>query len=493
MRSTGDKTVQRFSIHRRTGRSGMATGSTILGAVLWCAVIISLVLIFSRDSADQPDPATAPETEETAQSNPQESAPPDSSNGTRTPSVTLSFPAQAVPEFQLEECMGGEFGLEDLRGRPWVAGFIFTRCITTCPQITRAMKELHDRVEDKNPDAMFVTMTVDSKFDDAEILQRYSETFQPDRDRWKFLTGDMESMHELIVDGFGIYVKENIGEARRPGMEVAHSNRVVLVNADGIPVGTFLGTSPEDMAKLAAILTGRKPFPEPGPPIRFSSPDLGDQGIEIQLVPAMNDDDNEGQAEDQDAEKASSEEEESAADESTTDETATGVSDSPDGLTPAERTARIDRLLPDWARALPTANAVLNTTSTILLTLGWLAIRSGRRETHRSCMIAAFVVSIAFLGCYLTSHWALDHYASERGRPFTGGDTARIAYYVILVPHVLLAATVPFLAIRVFQHAAAERWPQHRRLARVAFPVWMYVSVTGVMIYGMLYHWPQTA
>jgi uncharacterized membrane protein YozB (DUF420 family) len=65
-------------------------------------------------------------------------------------------------------------------------------------------------------------------------------------------------------------------------------------------------------------------------------------------------------------------------------------------------------------------------------------------------------------------------------------------YYVILWPHVVLAATVPFFAVRVFQHAAAERWDNHRRLARVAFPVWMYVSVTGVAIYGMLYHWPSS-
>lgn len=480
----------------------MATGPTILGAVLWCVVIISLVLIWNRDStkptaANVPTASTA--VPESAAADESEQAAP-AGSGT-VPAVTLSFPAQEIPEFELEECMGGEFGLQDLQGRPWVAGFVFTRCITTCPMITKAMKDLHDRVKDKNPEVMFVTMTVDSEFDTAEILQRYSETFQPDRDRWKFLTGNMESMHQLIVDGFGIYVKENIGSARRPGMEVAHSNRVVLVNADGLPVGTFLGTAPEDMARLAAILTGRKPFPEPGPPIQFSTPDGGAQGIEFQLVPSSADEATEQESDDREPDAGGNEE--SADDESADGQSADGESDDPAAagasadststLTPAQRASRIDRLLPDWARALPTANAMLNSTSTLLLSLGWVAIRRGKQDLHRSCMIAAFVVSIAFLGCYLTSHWALSHYASERGRPFAGGDTAKLIYYTVLVPHIALAATVPVLAIRVFQHAAAERWPQHRRLARVAFPIWMYVSVTGVMIYGMLYHWPQSA
>ena len=315
------------------------------------------------------------------------------------------------------------------------------------------MKKLHDRVGRASADVMFVTMTVDSAYDTAEILQRYSETYSPDRDRWKFLTGDMAAMHALIVNGFGIYVKENLGDDRRAGFEVAHSNRVVLVNEDGIPVGTWLGTVEGDMADLAKVLTGRKPFPEPGSAVEMTDEDGNPaDGIELQAVPLNSD------------EKATTDEQ--SADEDVS------------ALTVPQRLSRMDRLLPAWVKRLPTVNALLNLTSTLLLSFGWIAIKSGHRVAHRNAMIA-FLVSVVFLLCYLTSHWALGKYTGERGRPFSGGTVASWVYYIVLVPHIILAATVPFFAVRVFQHAFAERWDQHRRLARIAFPVWMYVSMCG--------------
>ena len=125
-----------------------------------------------------------------------------------------------------------------------------------------------------------------------------------------------------------------------------------------------------------------------------------------------------------------------------------------------------------------------------MLLFGYFAIRNGRRETHRKLMISAFAVSILFLLSYLTYHWALGHYTGEHGKRFSGEGAAAIIYQLILWPHIALAALVPFLAIRTFAHAFAERWDAHRRLAKITFPIWMYVSVTGVVIYGMLYHWP---
>ncbi|MEO2036150.1 MAG: DUF420 domain-containing protein [Planctomycetaceae bacterium] len=458
----------------------MTARSAIVGAVMWCVVIIAAVLVWNQPR-DVDDDGSAPSN------NPDDTTTSSVVERRQDDRTAPTLPAQQIPDFTFEECMGEDFGLVDLKGKPWVVSFIFTRCITTCPQITLAMKNLHDRIAEQNPDVMFVTMTVDSDHDTAAILERYSETFQPDRDRWKFLTGDLAAMHDLIVNGFGVYVKENIGDARRPGMEVAHSNRVVLVDPDGFPAGKFLGTKPEDMADLARILSGRKPFPDPLPRLQFSVSGADAAGVEVQLVPAETSDD---QPEDADASEtrapAATGQETDAAGASTSE-----MQHEPE-LSTALRLAKIDRLLPDWAKALPTANAILNSTSTVLLGLGWLAIRRGHRNTHRNFMISAFVVSTAFLGCYLTSHYALGAYAGERGRPFAGGAVARTVYYVILWPHVVLAATVPFFAVRVFQHAAAERWDNHRRLARVAFPVWMYVSVTGVAIYGMLYHWPSS-
>ena len=378
--------------------------------------------------------------------------------------------------------MGGEFGLTNLPGKPWVVSFIFTRCITTCPQITLSMKTLHDRVIEKNPDVMFVTVTVDPDYDNETILRRYSETFSPNRERWKFLTGETEKVQDIIVNGFGIFIKENIGDARRPGMEVAHSNRVLLVNREGFPTGKFLGTNQDDISELAGILLGRKPFPSPSPPLQFSS---SSGPVDVQFLPA-----------DSSTQQAGNNPTSRKSKDTTAATSGTNVS-SPedrshsDNLITSLRLANIDRRLPRWAKKLPVANALLNSTAAVLLTLGWLAIRNGHREMHRNLMISAFVVSVVFLGCYLTSHWALKHYTGERGRPFMGSSTSRTVYYFILWPHVVLASTVPVFAIRIFQHAAAERWDRHRALARVALPIWMYVSVTGVIIYGMLYHWPN--
>lgn len=133
---------------------------------------------------------------------------------------------------------------------------------------------------------------------------------------------------------------------------------------------------------------------------------------------------------------------------------------------------------------LATLNAVLNSASTLLLIIGWVAILRGRWRAHRFAMIAAFATSAIFLCSYLVYH------ALEGSRRYAGPDSLRLPYYAILLSHVVLAAAVPLLALRMFFLAWKGRWQDHRRLGRVAMPVWLYVSVTGVLIYLMLYHLP---
>jgi len=480
--------------HRRTEfvRKGMSSRAAVVGAVLWCAVIISVVLSWDPKPAKQENPIPTEESDRLAAARPDplrssdqatqaiedNSSDEDDDNQSTAGTITLRLSAPEIPDFALLDSEGGEFGLSDLNGRPWVASFIFTRCALTCPQITLAMKKLHDRVKDQNPDVMFVSFTVDSDYDTIEIMHRYSETFQPDRERWRFLTGDMQEMHDLIINGIGLYVKENIGELRRPGMEVAHSNQVVLVNEQAKPVGKYLGTNDAEMAELAQVLTGRKPFPKPTGPAQILRPGDGPEGVEIEIVPVNSDDEtNSPPATPND------------------DANESGPTQEKQSLTisRAGRVARIEKLLPKWAQRLPTVNAVLNSTATILLAAGFIAIRRHQVDAHRNFMLSAFVISIGFLGCYLTSHWAMGHYTGERGRPFLGEGSAVAIYRLILWPHIVLAATVPFLSVRVIMHAFAERREQHRRLARITFPIWMYVSVTGVVIYGMLYHWPGSS
>jgi uncharacterized membrane protein YozB (DUF420 family) len=139
----------------------------------------------------------------------------------------------------------------------------------------------------------------------------------------------------------------------------------------------------------------------------------------------------------------------------------------------------IDALLA--AHPLATTNAVLNTIATILLVAGWVFIRQGKWRAHRAAMVAAFAVSAVFLVCYLTYHYLVGHV------PFRGQGPIRTVYFAILISHILLAVTVPVLAIWMFVLAFRGRFDAHRRLGRIALPIWLYVSVTGVVIYLMLY------
>jgi uncharacterized membrane protein YozB (DUF420 family) len=133
---------------------------------------------------------------------------------------------------------------------------------------------------------------------------------------------------------------------------------------------------------------------------------------------------------------------------------------------------------------LATLNALLNSVATVLLIVGWIAIARGYWRAHRAAMVVAFATSALFLVSYLAYH------ALEGSRRYAGPDSLRLPYYGILLTHVLLAAAVPLLALRMFFLAWKGRWQDHRRLGRLTMPIWLYVSVTGVLIYLLLYHVP---
>ncbi|MEO2013345.1 MAG: DUF420 domain-containing protein [Fuerstiella sp.] len=464
-------------------RRGFSKLTLVVGSFLWAGVIASLVAVSQNSSSSGTE-----NTEESVNKAPiNGTASTLIKPGEQQASVRIGFPAKTLPDFNLQECMGGNLGLKDLKGTRWVASFVFTRCTSTCPMITKAVMDLHNdkRVAEKAVDVTFVSFTVDPNFDDVDILKTYSEIWSPDRERWKFLTGSQQHIYELIVKGFGLYVKENLGDSRRPGFEVAHSNRVVLVNEDGIPVGTFLGTRPEDMIKLRRILTGRDEFPQSGPTsgLSFSTSDGNPLQIQFELQPA----DGAKSEETPSVEEPDSGSIPPSIDEQDGDSTAV-TSDSA-----AAHNAKIDQRLPAWAKRLPPLNASLNTLAAILLICGLIAIRNRKEQVHRNFMVSAFLTSAVFLACYLTYHYALGKYTGEHGKRFPGQGIASVVYQLILWPHIVLAACVPVLAIRVFQHAFADRRAAHRKLAKITFPIWMFVSVTGVIIYGMLYHWPMAA
>jgi putative membrane protein len=131
---------------------------------------------------------------------------------------------------------------------------------------------------------------------------------------------------------------------------------------------------------------------------------------------------------------------------------------------------------------LPPVNATLNATSAVLAVLGFRAIRAGQRERHRTLMLAAFGASLLFLAGYLT------RIALTGTHAFPGSGPLRIFYLVLLASHTLLAAAAGPMILRTLFLAYRARFRDHRRLARVTLPVWLYVSVTGVAVYVVLYH-----
>jgi uncharacterized membrane protein YozB (DUF420 family) len=130
---------------------------------------------------------------------------------------------------------------------------------------------------------------------------------------------------------------------------------------------------------------------------------------------------------------------------------------------------------------LPAVNATLNAISTVFLAAGWTFIRRRQITRHRACMIAAFATSALFLTSYLVYH------ANVGSVPFRGLGTVRLLYFAILTTHIILAALILPLALITLSRALTRRFDRHRTIARWTLPIWLYVSITGVVIYLMLY------
>ncbi len=134
------------------------------------------------------------------------------------------------------------------------------------------------------------------------------------------------------------------------------------------------------------------------------------------------------------------------------------------------------------ADVLPHANAVMNATSTLALVAGFVAIRAKRIQLHRACMLMAVGASAVFLAGYLT------RFALTGTHRFPDAGAVKVVYLAILFSHMVLAIAVVPIVFRLLFLASRARYAEHRKLARYGYPVWLYVSITGVVVYGMLYH-----
>jgi protein SCO1/2/putative membrane protein len=343
------------------------------------------------------------------------------------------WPAEGIEDFTLTECHGQTVTKADLLGKPWLACFIFTHCLGPCPLVSEQMEILQDRL--KGLDIRLVSITVDPDRDTPDVLKAYAERHHADPERWWFLTGDKAEIFRLIRRSFRMIVAEEPNP--EPGFEIMHSITIMHVSAEGRVLAQYNARNNVDMARLRRVLLG--------------AADANDSKL---------------------IEKADEEEREREAEQRRLQAEAEG------------------RAAPAWVLRLPTVNAALNGLATVLLLAGFGLIKSGRSEAHKTVMLSAFVTSILFLGFYLLYHFALWHFTGESSRKFTGTGAIRPVYLTILVTHVLLAMSVPVLAGITIYRGLTAQWERHKRIARITFPIWLYVSVTGVIIYGMLYHWP---
>lgn len=134
---------------------------------------------------------------------------------------------------------------------------------------------------------------------------------------------------------------------------------------------------------------------------------------------------------------------------------------------------------------LPLVNASLNALSTVFISAGWYLVRRGRWRQHVVCMVIALITSTLFLASYLTYHYARGGQATQ----FSGTGWIRPVYFTILITHILLAFAIVPMVVATLVPAIRRRWTKHARVGRWTMPVWLYVSVTGVIVYLMLYQW----
>lgn len=141
---------------------------------------------------------------------------------------------------------------------------------------------------------------------------------------------------------------------------------------------------------------------------------------------------------------------------------------------------------------MPHLNASLNGLACVLLVIGRIQIKKQRIDLHKKYMISAAVTSGLFLVCYVIHYVWRTGIAGESHTPYHGTGWVKGFYYLLLLSHVVLAMTVPLIAVRLILLGFAQRYETHKRVARIGFPIWMYVSVTGILIYLMLYWFNPT-
>jgi uncharacterized membrane protein YozB (DUF420 family)/cytochrome oxidase Cu insertion factor (SCO1/SenC/PrrC family) len=375
----------------------------------------------------------------------------------QSPSYRADDELGTVDDFALTERNGQTIHRDDLKGKVWVASFIFTCCNQACPQITAEMARLQSELAEEK-DVLLVSFSVNPSGDDPKTLRAYADSYQADAARWLFLTGDEGRIYHLIRESFHLAVNQNEGAERTPGNEVMHSRKVVLVDREGGIRGYFEATQPVEMVQLRQQLA-----------LMVSSQWVR-QRFRLEEQKNCHD------------EQAASSETASA--NKLVLLNRQGQRYGSFAATDASTIPQLKQKIAIMVSPLPTLNAALNGTSALLLVAGFAAIRLRKVAVHKALMLAALAVSAVFLASYLYYHLAVCHGEPTR---FLGGGTARVVYFAILLSHTLLAAAAAPLALFTAYQGLRNRLERHVRIARWTLPIWLYVSLTGVVVYWMLY------
>jgi protein SCO1/2/putative membrane protein len=376
------------------------------------------------------------------------------------------WPEEGIEDFSLTEAHGQTVTKADLLGKPWLACFIFTRCLGPCPLVSEQMEILQNRLKDL--DVRLVSITVDPDRDTPDDLLAYAKKYHADPDRWWFLTGDKAEIFRLIRGSFKMIVADEPDP--KPGFEIMHSITIMHVNAEGRVMGQYNARNDVDMARLRRVLLGKS--------------DAADKT----LIDKADREEEEYAAEQERlrAQALREDAEEEAAATKTAPPAARGIRKDSPSMTYGQE--GIDP--PAWVYRLPAVNASLNGLATVLLVTGWVLVKRRKLKAHEYTMLASFLTSTLFLFVYLVYHGSLWYFTGEGNRKFAGSGAIKVLYLTILFTHIILAAAVPVLAGMTIWRAVTAQWERHKSLARITFPIWLYVSVTGVIIYFMLYHWP---
>jgi protein SCO1/2/putative membrane protein len=350
-----------------------------------------------------------------------------------------------VGDWVLTGSDGKPFGSSDLKDRIWIADFVFTRCAGPCPIMCEGMEKLVKRLP-PDPRLKFVSFSVDPGYDTPEVLREFATQWKADLARWKFVTG--VGVYKISYDGFKLLARPN--PEPTVGDQVIHSTRFTLVDGEGRMRGlyTYNFERPESLpATLDAIVRDTQALLDSPERVvdHFCDPRLflvdrlgrlrGVAGPETDVEALVDD--------------------------------VRKLSRAPEKLISL--------------RTLPRLNAVLNGTSFLLLTTGFLFILKRQVTPHRVCMSGALVASFVFLGSYVYYHV---HAGSVR---YPGEGLARTAYLGLLGTHTILAAVVAPMALVTVWRALRERFDRHRAIARWTLPIWLYVSLTGILVYLLLY------